>query len=76
MKVLTAATANGVGLWLEGHGADGIIAQGVEAGTLVLIRRGDVQAVGNNGDTPLPTLNVYVRLAYPEGGEEPPPGEA
>jgi mannose-6-phosphate isomerase-like protein (cupin superfamily) len=46
----------------------------INAGTLLLIARGDTHEIRNTGDGPLRTLNIYVPPAYPEDGEELPRG--
>jgi mannose-6-phosphate isomerase-like protein (cupin superfamily) len=47
----------------------------LEAGTLLLIERGDTHEIRNTGAGPLRTLNVYVPPAYTEEGEELPRGQ-
>src|SRR5262245_45273226 len=47
----------------------------LQAGTLLLISRGDTHEIRNTGEGPLRTLNVYVPPAYTEGGEELPRGK-
>jgi mannose-6-phosphate isomerase-like protein (cupin superfamily) len=42
----------------------------LQAGTLLLISRGDSHEVRNTGKEPLRTLNLYVPPAYTEDGEE------
>lgn len=39
-----------------------------EAGSQVLILRGDQHEILNTGQSPLQTLNIYVRPTYPSGG--------
>ena len=46
----------------------------LDAGTLILIERGDRHEIRNTGRTPLKTLNVYVPPAYTKDGEELPRG--
>lgn len=48
----------------------------IEAGTLLLIQRGDTHEIRNTGRTPLKTLSVYVPPAYAADGDELPPGRA
>ncbi|WP_072396550.1 cupin domain-containing protein [Hyphomicrobium sp. CS1GBMeth3] len=47
----------------------------LEAGTLVLIQRGDTHEIRNTGRTDLKTLNFYLPPAYTAGGDELPPGK-
>src|SRR3989442_3178252 len=42
----------------------------LEAGTLLLIERGDPHEIRNPGSSPLRTLNLYVPPAYSARGEE------
>jgi mannose-6-phosphate isomerase-like protein (cupin superfamily) len=46
----------------------------LEAGSLMLIARGDRHEIRNTGRTPLKTLNVYVPPAYSADGDELPAG--
>ena len=48
----------------------------LEAGSLVLIERGDKHEIRNTGDVPMKTLNVYLPTAYTRDGDELPPGKA
>ena len=48
----------------------------LEAGSLVLIERGDKHEIRNTGDVPMKTLNVYLPPAYTRDGDELPPGKA
>jgi mannose-6-phosphate isomerase-like protein (cupin superfamily) len=48
----------------------------LEAGSLVLIQRGDRHEVRNIGRTPMKTLNFYVPPAYTSDGDELPAGRA
>jgi mannose-6-phosphate isomerase-like protein (cupin superfamily) len=45
-------------------------------GTLLLIHRGDRQALRNTGPEPLRTPNLYVQPAYTDEGEKLPAGRA
>jgi mannose-6-phosphate isomerase-like protein (cupin superfamily) len=47
----------------------------LEAGTLILIQRGDAHEIRNTGRTPLKTLNFYVPPAYTADGDELPAGK-
>jgi mannose-6-phosphate isomerase-like protein (cupin superfamily) len=47
---------------------------GLEAGTLVLIQRGDRHEIRNSAKSPLCTLSLYVPPAYTSEGEELPAG--
>ncbi len=49
---------------------------GIEAGSLVLIQRGDTHEIRNTGGTALKTLNIYVPPAYATTGEELPAGHS
>jgi mannose-6-phosphate isomerase-like protein (cupin superfamily) len=42
----------------------------LQAGTLVIIERGEKHEIRNSGDTPLRTLNIYVPPAYTPAGDE------
>ena len=46
----------------------------LQAGSLLLIERGDRHEIRNTGRTPLVTLNVYVPPAYTKAGDELPRG--
>jgi mannose-6-phosphate isomerase-like protein (cupin superfamily) len=48
----------------------------IQAGSLVLIQRGDRHEIRNTGRGPLRTLNFYVPPAYTADGEELPAGRA
>jgi mannose-6-phosphate isomerase-like protein (cupin superfamily) len=48
----------------------------LEAGTLILIARGDTHEIRNTGRSALKTLNFYVPPAYTENGDELPAGSA
>lgn len=48
----------------------------LEAGSLVLIERGDKHEIRNTADVPMKTLNVYLPPAYTGDGDELPPGKA
>lgn len=47
----------------------------LEAGTLLVIERGEPHEIRNAGDQPLRTLNFYHPPAYDASGEELPAGE-
>jgi mannose-6-phosphate isomerase-like protein (cupin superfamily) len=47
----------------------------LEAGSLMLIQRGDLHEIRNTGSTPLKTLNIYLPPAYDGDGEELPAGK-
>jgi mannose-6-phosphate isomerase-like protein (cupin superfamily) len=47
----------------------------LEAGSLVLIERGDKHEIRNTSDVPMKTLNVYLPPAYTGDGDELPPGK-
>jgi mannose-6-phosphate isomerase-like protein (cupin superfamily) len=49
---------------------------GLQAGSLILIERGDTHEIRNSGRTPLRTLNFYVPPAYTSGGDELPRGRS
>src|SRR5262245_13055145 len=46
----------------------------LEAGTLILIERGDTHEIRNTGRRPLRALNIYVPPAYKRSGEPLPAG--
>ena len=46
----------------------------LNAGTLLLVERGEAHEIRNAGEGPLRTLNVYVPPAYTEDGDELPRG--
>jgi mannose-6-phosphate isomerase-like protein (cupin superfamily) len=48
----------------------------LEAGSLVLVQRGDRHEIRNTGRMPLKTLNVYLPPAYTDDGNELPAGTA
>jgi mannose-6-phosphate isomerase-like protein (cupin superfamily) len=48
----------------------------LQAGTLLLIEKGDRHEIHNTGKTPMRTLNFYVPPAYTLQGEELPAGKA
>lgn len=48
----------------------------LEAGSLMLIQRGDRHEIRNTGRSPLKTLNFYVPPAYASDGNELSPAEA
>jgi len=48
----------------------------LEAGSLMLIIRGDKHEIRNTGRSQLKTLNFYVPPAYPQEGDELPKGTA
>jgi mannose-6-phosphate isomerase-like protein (cupin superfamily) len=48
----------------------------IEAGSLVLVQRGDTHEIRNTGTTPLKTLNIYVPPAYTASGDERPEGKS
>ncbi|MCC7251703.1 cupin domain-containing protein [Hyphomicrobium sp.] len=47
----------------------------LEAGSLLLIQRGDTHEIRNTGRGALETLNIYVPPAYSTTGDELPPGK-
>jgi mannose-6-phosphate isomerase-like protein (cupin superfamily) len=49
-------------------------AQGLKAGTLLLIERGANHKIRNTGRTPLKTLNIYIPPAYTGAGDPLPRG--
>jgi len=48
----------------------------LEAGSLLLIERGDKHEIRNTGSSPMKTLNFYVPPAYKADGDELPPGKS
>ncbi len=46
----------------------------IEAGSLILVQRGDRHEIRNTGRTPMKTLNFYVPPAYTPDGQELPAG--
>jgi mannose-6-phosphate isomerase-like protein (cupin superfamily) len=48
----------------------------IEAGSLVLIQRGDRHEIRNTGSTSLNTLNIYLPPAYTPDGDELPRGKS
>jgi mannose-6-phosphate isomerase-like protein (cupin superfamily) len=48
----------------------------LQAGSLVLIQRGDLHEIQNTGNTPMKTLNFYIPPAYTSEGDERPAGRS
>lgn len=72
---------HGADQWLyveSGHGEARINGHKypLEAGSLVLIQRGDRHEIVNTGRSTLRTLNIYVPPAYTYDGDELPPAKA
>lgn len=71
----------GADQWMFVVGGEGVaVVEGqnvkLEAGTLILIARGEPHEVRNTGREPLQTLNVYVPPAYTDEGDTLPAGES
>jgi mannose-6-phosphate isomerase-like protein (cupin superfamily) len=63
---------------VSGNGAaivDGV-RQSLQAGSLLVIERGETHEIRGTGDEPLRTVNFYSPPAYDDDGEELPAGKA
>lgn len=66
-------------LYVESGSGEAIVegrACALEAGSLILIERGETHEIRNTGHVPLKTLSFYVPPAYTEEGEELPAGKS